>query len=553
MLRSLSIRDFVIVDSLELEFSSGFTALTGETGAGKSILVDALGLVLGERADASVVREGAERADISAEFELEDDSPLAHWLAERDLDADGACLLRRVIDAGARSRAFINGSPTTVAQLREAGEFLLDIHGQHEHQSLLRVAAQRELLDAYAGAQAASARTAALYREWRTRREQLLSFETGAAALAAEREQLEWQVKELEALGYTPESWLELTAEHGRLAHAAALIEGAQYALDVLSEAESSSLAQLNGAVARLNGLVEYDSALRQVLDVLEPARIQMQEAVYGLRHYQQKLDIDPQRLRALETRLDAIHTACRKYRTQPEELPALLARAKARLEELGSAGDLESLKRLEAEALAAYSAEAKRLAAARRKAARKLSVEVTSAMQTLALASGNFEVAIEDAAEPAAHGLDHIEFRVATNKGMTPQPLAKVASGGELSRLSLAIQTVTSEIAQVSTLVFDEVDAGIGGRVAEIVGKMLKQLGRKRQVMCITHLPQVAASADHQWQVAKTTQGAKVSSRVTALRGEQRVDEIARMLGGVKITETTRKHAAEMLRAEKR
>jgi DNA repair protein RecN (Recombination protein N) len=551
MLRSLSIRDFVIVDRLELEFAPGFTALTGETGAGKSILVDALGLTLGERADAGVVRQGAERAEITAEFELDEASPLQQWLSERELGSDGTCLMRRVIDVGGRSRAFINGTPATIAQLREAGEFLVDIHGQHEHQSLLRAVAQRELLDGFAGLQDAVSRIAALYRTWRARREQRVAFETGSAAIAAEREQLEWQVKELKGLEFTPEAWQELTAEHGRLSHAASLIEATQYGLDALSEAEGSSLPQLNAVIARLSALSEFDPALREVLDVLEPARIQMQEAVYSLRHYQQKLDVDPQRLRTVEARLDAVHSACRKYRVDPDELSALLEKAQNRLAELGAAGDPETLQRLEDEALTAYTAEAQKLSTARRKAAAKLAAEVTAAMQTLALGGGAFEVAVAAVAEPAAHGVDEIEFRVATHKGMTPQPLAKVASGGELSRLSLAIQTVTSEVAQVSTLVFDEVDAGIGGRVAEIVGRMLKQLGRKRQVMCITHLPQVAASADHQWRVAKATSQSKVSSRVTALQGEERVDEIARMLGGVKITETTRKHAAEMLGAK--
>jgi DNA repair protein RecN (Recombination protein N) len=548
MLRSLSIRDFVIVDRLELEFESGFTVLTGETGAGKSILIDALALALGERADAIVVRQGAQRAEIAAEFDAGERSPLAAWLTERELAADGACLVRRVIDATGRSRAFVNGTPVTLAQLREAGEFLVDIHGQHEHQSLTRAAAQRALLDAYGELEATAARTAELYRSWRARVDQRVAFETGAAAVAAEREQLEWQVREIGALDHTREGWEALVADHGRLAHAASLIEGAQYALDALSEAEGASLPQLNAVIARLTGLVQYDAALSGVLDVLRSAAAQVQDAVYSLRHYQQKLDLDPARLREMERRLDAVHAACRKHRTTPEELVGVLDRAKARLGELDATGDPGTLKRLEDEALAAYASEAKTLSAGRRKAAAKLSGEVTKTMQTLAMAGGAFEVALLPLAEPAAQGFEQIEFRVAAHKAMTPQPLAKVASGGELSRLSLAIQTVTSRVAQVPTLVFDEVDAGIGGGVAEIVGRMLRELGRRHQVMCITHLPQVAASADHQWQVAKMTSKAGVASRVTALDAGERVDEIARMLGGVKITETTRKHAAEML-----
>jgi DNA repair protein RecN (Recombination protein N) len=548
MLRGLSIRDFVIVERLELEFGRGFTVLTGETGAGKSILVDALALVLGERADALVVRQGAERAEITAEFDLDAKSPLAKWLDERELSGDDACLLRRVIDASGRTRAFINGTPVTIAQLREAGEFLVDIHGQHEHQSLVRPAAQRELLDAYGSLQAQASTVAGLYRAWRVRVDQRVAFETNAAAMAAEREQLTWLVKDIDDLGLTAEGWHELTTEHARLANAASLIEGAQFGLDALSETEGASLTQLNGVIARLESLLEYDASLREVLDVLQPAAIQMQEAVYSLRHYQQKLDIDPARLREAERRLDAIHSASRKYRTGPEALPALLERSKARLAELEAGGDPDALEALEQSALAAFTSEARKLSAARRKAAQKLSSEVTAAMQALAMTGGAFEVALTPHGEPSLHGLEEVQFRVAAHESMAAHSIAKVASGGELSRLSLAIQTVTSQVSHVPTLVFDEVDTGIGGRVAEIVGKMLKELGRKHQVMCITHLPQVAASADQQWQVAKTSSKAKVSSRVTALDQAQRVDEIARMLGGVKITETTRKHAAEML-----
>lgn len=548
MLRALSIRDFVIVERLELDFGRGFTVLTGETGAGKSILIDALALVLGERADALVVRHGAQRAEINAEFSIDEKSPLAQWLQDRELVADDACLLRRVIDASGRTRAFINGTPVTVAQLREAGEFLVDIHGQHEHQSLVRPAAQRALLDAFGGLDAQSSAVAELYRAWRVRVDQRVTFETNAVAMAAEREQLTWLVKEIDGLGFTAEGWQELTTEHARLANAASLIEGAQFGLDALSEAEGASLTQLNGVIARLEGLLEYDASLREVLDVLQPAAIQMQEAVYSLRHYQQKLDIDPARLREAERRLDAIHSACRKYRTTPEALPGMLQRSKSRLSELEAGGDSDALKALEDKALAAFTAEAKKLSADRRKAAQKLSTDVTAVMQALAMAGGAFEVSLSAQSEPSLHGLEQIEFRVAAHESMAAHSIAKVASGGELSRLSLAIQTVTSQVSHVPTLVFDEVDAGIGGRVAEMVGKMLKELGRAHQVMCITHLPQVAASADQQWQVVKTSSKAKVSSRVTALDPAQRVDEIARMLGGVKITETTRKHAEEML-----
>ena len=549
MLRSLSIRDFVIVDRMDLEFNSGFTVLTGETGAGKSILIDALALVLGERGEALVVRQGAKQAEISAEFDS-DSADLARWLEANELAGDeDICLVRRVIDGSGRSRGFINGRAATLAQLREAGEFLVDIHGQHQHQSLLRAGAQRQLLDAYGGMEAQADRMAQAWRDWRERRERRIAFETDAAAFAAEREQLEWQVRELEALDFSAEEWQSLLNEHARLVHAASLIEAAQYGLDVLSEGEASSLSQVNGVIARLNNLFEYDAGLRQILDVLEPAQVQLQEAVYALRHYGERLDVDPQRLREAEQRLDAIHSAARKYRVSPEQLSETLEKARARLAALGAGGDIDALRRLEEEAHAACLGEAKKLSAGRRKAAKKLSEQVTEAMQKLAMAGGAFEVALSPLDEMAAHGTEQIEFRVSAHKGMAPGPLAKVASGGELSRVSLAIQAVVSQVAQVPTLIFDEVDAGIGGRVAEIVGNMLGQLGKKHQVMCITHLPQVAASADHQWRVVKSTANGQVLSRVAVLDGQQRVEEIARMLGGVKITETTRKHAAEMLK----
>ena len=549
MLRALTIRDFVIVEKMELEFDSGFTVLTGETGAGKSILIDALALVLGARADALVVRQGAARAEVSAEFDVGALKGVTKYIQAQELADEGAtCLVRRVIDAGGRSRAFINGTAVTATQLRELGEMLVDIHGQHQHQSLARAAAQRALIDAYGKLEAQSAQVAERHRDWRDKAERRRAFESNAAAYVAERERLEWQVNDLAQLDFKADEWPELTAEHTRLAHAASLIEAAEFGMETLSEGEGASLAQVNGVIARLKNLLDYDPKLKEVLDVLEPAQVQLQEAVYSLRHYQQKLDLDPKRLREAEQRLDAIHSAARKYRAEPEQLPELLAKARARLAELSLAGDADAMRKLEAAAHEACVAEAKKLSIGRRKAAKQLAEKVTAAMQTLAMSGGVFDVALHALAEPAAHGLENIEFLVSAHKSMTPQPLAKVASGGELSRISLAIQTITSQVAQVPTLIFDEVDAGIGGRVAEIVGKLLKDLGKKHQVMCITHLPQVAACGDQQWQVAKSAANGKVASKVTVLDKPQRVEEIARMLGGVKITDTTRKHAAEML-----
>jgi DNA repair protein RecN (Recombination protein N) len=414
----------------------------------------------------------------------------------------------------------------------------------------MRPAAQRDLLDAYAGNDVLAGETAAAFRAWQDFRKRRLALENDAQALAAEREQLEWQVQELDALGFESAGWDELQGEHKRLSHAAALIEAVEQAMESLSEAERSALGSVDAVAAHLGGLVDYDPQLKEVTDLLEPARIQLQEAVYALRHYQQRLELDPARLRQVEERLDAVHTAARKFRLQIPDIPERLAAMKQRLKELRSGSDAGMLRDREAAAEAEYREKARKLASARRKAATALSQKVTDAMQELAMGGGTFEVALEPLAEGNAHGTEQVEFRVAGLAGTAPRPLAKVASGGEMSRISLAIQTVTSRIAAVPTLIFDEVDAGIGGRVAEIVGRMLKGLGRTHQVMCVTHLPQVAAAGDQQWRVAKAAANGMARSQVAVLDASARVEEVARMLGGVKITDTTRKHAAEMLQA---
>jgi DNA repair protein RecN (Recombination protein N) len=549
MLRSLSIRDFVIVDKLDLEFQPGFTVLTGETGAGKSILIDALAAVLGSRAESAQVREGKDKSEVSAEFSTDEAAAVSDYLAENDLNGDdNGCLLRRVIESSGRSRAYVNGRPATVQQLKEIGELLVDIHGQHAHQSLLRAAAQRDLLDSYAGAADLVHEVEAAFRAWQDIRQQRLALETDAQALEAEREQLQWQLKELDALGFRAEEWEELQAEHKRLAHAASLIEAVQFSLEVLSEGEMSTLAAVASVNSRLGAMTDFDPQLKEILAALEPAQIQLQEAVYSLRHYQSRLDLDPQRLREVEARLDAVHTASRKFRVSPPEMPERLAKMKARLAELETGFDPEALRQRESQAAAHWQERARKLSAARRKAAADFAKRVTASMQNLAMSGGAFEIALHPLSEGNAHGLEQIEFLVAGHAGATPLALAKVASGGELSRISLAIQTVTSQVAAVPTLIFDEVDAGIGGRVAEIVGRMLKELGSRHQVMCVTHLPQVAAAANQQWQVSKSAANGKVASQVAVLDRASRVEEIARMLGGVKITETTRRHAAELL-----
>ncbi|MFZ2302219.1 MAG: DNA repair protein RecN [Gallionella sp.] len=549
MLKFLAIRDFVIVSSLELDFSAGFTALTGETGAGKSILIDALSLALGERGDAAMVRNGCERAEIAAEFDIAALPHLQTWLREQELEGDeGVCLLRRVLDINGRSRGFINGRSATLQQMREAGEQLLDIHGQHAHQSLVRPDAQRMLLDGYAGAVADAEKVASLYRDWQALRRRRISLSENAEAVAAERELLRFQRDELEGLGFNAADWQELQADYARLAHAASLLEAAAFGIETLGEADNACLAQLNALVARLRDGMEHDASLGETLRMLESAQAELQEAVYALRHYQQRLDTDPQRLHEQEQRIQNVMDAARKHRVAPELLDEALQRIVARLDELGGDADLAALEQQEKSAQQSYLAAAKKLSAARKKAADKLAREITEAMQTLAMQGGSFAVALLPLTEGNVYGLEAIEFQVAANPGVLPRSLAKVASGGELSRISLAIQVAAIRVASVPTLIFDEVDSGIGGRVAEIVGHLLKKLGRNYQVLCVTHLPQVAAAADHQWQVSKTAENGVTLSHIAVLKGEQRVEEIARMLGGVKITDTTRKHAAEML-----
>ena len=551
MLKFLSIRDFVIVSSLELDFSSGFTALTGETGAGKSILIDALSLALGERGDAAMVRNGCERAEIAAEFDIAALPHLQAWLAGQELAGDeGMCLLRRVLDANGRSRGFINGRSATLQQMREAGEMLLDIHGQHAHQSLLRPDAQRMLLNGYAGMTADAEKVAALYRDWQALRRRRISLSENAEAVAAERELLQFQRDELEGLGFNAAEWQELQADYARLAHAASLLETAAFGIETLSEADNACLAQLNALAARLRDSMAHDAGLGETLRMLESAQAELQEAVYALRHYQQRLDTDPQRLHEQEQRIQGVMDAARKHRVAPELLDEALQRIVARLAELGGDADLAALEQQEKSAQQSYLAAAQKLTAARKKAADKLAREITEAMQTLAMQGGSFAVALLPLAEGNACGLEAIEFQVAANPGVPVRSLAKVASGGELSRISLAIQVAASQVANVPTLIFDEVDSGIGGRVAEIVGHLLKKLGKDYQVLCVTHLPQVAAAADHQWQVSKAAENGVTLSHIAVLDGGQRIEEIARMLGGVKITDTTRKHAAEMLGA---
>ena len=546
MLRTLSIRDFVIVDKIELEFASGFSVFTGETGAGKSILIDALALALGGRGDASVVREGAAKADITADFAVGPDAQA--WLEVNAFQADeGGVLLRRVIDNAGRSKAFVNGIAATATQLRELGEMLVDIHGQHAHQSLLKPDAQRVLLDTQAGLQEEATPVAAAYKAWRALARQREEFESNARNVLIERERLEWQVGELDKLAAKPGEWIEVSNEHGRLSHAASLIEGAQEALSAISEADQPMLSQLTSLTQKLAKLADIDAALTPVIELLEPARIQLQEAVYGLNDYLGRVELDPARLRQVEARMSDLHATARKFRVQPEDLPDEHQSLAAQLLQLAAASDMETLKAQEQKAHDAYLALAKKLGKARAKAAAALGTAVTAAMQDLSMGGGRFSVALQPC-EPASYGLEQVEFMVAGHAGTTLRPLAKVASGGELARIALAISVITSASTATPTLIFDEVDSGIGGGVAEVVGRLLKRLGHDRQVLCVTHLPQVASQANQHFEVSKASSGGKPVSRISALDPKARVEEIARMLGGLEITAITRKHARELL-----
>ncbi len=554
MLIHLSVREFAIVDVLELEFEPGFTTLTGETGAGKSILVDALELALGGRADPTVVRAGSERAEVVAEFAVERLPAVRTWLAESALEGDeDRLLLRRIVDRSGRSRAFINGTAATIQQLGEVGERLVDIHGQHAHQSLVRSPAQRELLDGHAGLAAAVREVGTAHREWQRLAKLRAEQETHAAARAAEREQLAWQVDELRKLAARPGEWDDIQTEQSRLAHAASLIEGTRAALDLISESEDAASGAIAAATSRLRALIGYDSGLADPVALLDGAAAQIEEAAHALRRYADKVELDPARLAEVERRLEALHSTARKFRVGPETLPEVAERLAARLDELEAASDPEALREQEATSKQRYGELAAKLSAARRLAATKLARQVTAAMKELAMGGGKFDAALHPIEAGSAQGNEAVEFLVSTNPGVEPRPLAKVASGGELSRISLAIQVITANAAAVPTLVFDEVDSGIGGAVAEVVGRKLKLLGSERQVLCVTHLAQVAAQADHQWSVAKLTVNGATRSRVTVLAEAERVEEVARMLGGMKITDTSREHAREMLRSADR
>jgi DNA repair protein RecN (Recombination protein N) len=549
MLRSLTIRDFVIVDSLELDFDGGFTALTGETGAGKSIMIDALSLALGMRADGNVVRVGQARAEIAAEFDLTVAPASRQWLIDNDLADDDAniCIFRRVLDASGRSKSFINGASVTLSQARDLAERLIDIHGQHEHQTLLKRDSQLTLLDDFAGNGTLLDVLATKHATWSQLASTRAAREANEAAILHEFEDLSYQISEFEKLNFSSARWEETLGDQRRLANAASLISSTDAAINALSESETAALTQIDEIVVDLGQAADTDPALNEAVKLIESASVELREAVTELRHYLQKLDVDPERLADLDREISDVQEIARKFRIEPKRIPEMLQQKRDRLTSLGGGQSLDALIEQERAAETAYMETAKKLTKARQTAAKKFAMEVTKSLQQLAMPGGKFGVEFAPR-EPSANGLEACEFQVAAHEGQPLGPLAKIASGGELSRVSLAIQMMASAKGGVGTMIFDEVDAGIGGRVAEVVGRLLRALGSNHQVLAVTHLPQVAACAVNQFQVAKMSRDGVVATSITPLVAAKRVDEIARMLGGITITAATKKAAAEML-----
>ena len=553
MLKRITLKDFVIVDELDVEFGTGFSVLTGETGAGKSILIDALQLALGSRGDAGLVREGAARAEIAAEFDLP--ASLGPWLLEAGFDTAGdSLLMRRTIDTQGKSRAWINGGSATVGQLREAGEHLVEIHGQHAWQSLTRPAAVRALLDAQAGNDLAP--MSAAWTAWRQALQVLEQARRQRDTLDQERERLQWQVGELGRLNPGEQEWAELNAEHTRLAHVQTLLEAARAALEAVSEADTSADALTSRAADALEEVARYDATLGQVAEVLRSAQAQLQDAAHSLHAYLGHQDPDPERLAVLDERLSTWMQLTRRYKRQPAELPALLKSWRDELQQLEASADLEALERQAAQAEQAWRTQAQQVSRSRRNAAPKLSAAVTQAMQQLGMEGGRFEVSLQPLEEPQAFGLEQVEFLVAGHAGASPRALGKVASGGELSRLALAIAATTARQRKASevvpTLIFDEIDAGVDGAVGDSVGRLMKLLGADTQVLAVTHLAQVAACADGHFLVSKSSKGGKTLTDVQPVIGEARVSEIARMLGGERLAGTSRAHAQALLGASR-
>jgi len=552
MLINLQIRDFAIVDQISVEFDPGMTVLTGETGAGKSILVDAVGLVLGERGGSQLVRSGAKRAEFSAEFDVAASPDVRAWLDEQALDQDDACLLRRVIAADGRSRAFINGNAVTMQQLKSLGELLLDIHGQHFHQSLGRRHVQRDLLDHFGSLFDTRDKTEAAFEKWQSLQSRLDNLQSAEADRASRLDLLAFQLQELDALGLQEGELGSLQAERQKLKNSGRLAEGVATALGNLSADDASNANTLLAEAARsIDSLLEYDSELASVRELLESATIQIAEATDELQRYSDTIDMDPMRRDWVEERLDALQSVARKHHASVEDIRPMTEKLRSELDELSHAEERgRELEKQVAESSAAFQQLAKTLSKARKKAAGTFSAAVTEAMGGLGMPGGIFEVRVSDLPGDEARpwGIDDVEFLISANPGQPPMPLSRVASGGELSRMSLAIQVIASDGSAIPTMVFDEVDSGVGGRVAEMVGRRLQELGLKRQVLCVTHLPQVASLASQHFRINKVTDGKATRTGLAILGKEERIEELARMLGGVEITQKTIDHAAEML-----
>ncbi|MDO4434549.1 MAG: DNA repair protein RecN [Alysiella sp.] len=548
MLLALSLRDFVIVEQLHLNFQSGFTVLTGETGAGKSITLDALSLLLGDKADYGQVRNGAKEAQLSALFDISELTDLQQQLREQGLLADDAdeLSIRRIIDAKGKSRSFINNQAATLAQLKNIGSQLIDIHGQNAHHSLNQEAAQRHLLDAFSGSLSLAAQTQSAYQNWQQAKQALLDAQNESENLAIERERLEWQFNELDELGVSEGEWENLNQSHDMLANAAELLQAAEETREYI-DGDEGIHTLLHRCQRTLSKLAEIEPRFAESLALLDSIEAELSEVAANMGHLIRRVEINPNELMAQEERMSDIMSMARKYRTDPERLPEKTAEIQAALLALEAAADIEALQKAANEAEAYYQQLAQKLSVMRHQAAQKLSAETSAHMQELAMKGAKFHIELLPST-PSAHGLEQVQYQVAANKGSQLRPLNKVASGGELARISLSLQVVTSQYTQVPTLIFDEVDTGIGGGVAETVGRALRTLGGKHQVLAVTHLPQVAACGEHHWQVAKHSEGEQTVSEIKVLGEISRIKEIARMLGGEKITDTTLNHAAEML-----
>lgn len=548
MLLALSLQNFVIVEKLNLNFQNGFTVLTGETGAGKSITLDAIALLLGDKADYSQIRTGANEAQLSALFDISEHPALQAELREQGLldDDSSELAIRRTIDIKGKSRSYINNQAATLAQLKHIGSQLIDIHGQNAHQSLNQEAAQRQLLDAFSGSLKLVEQTQATYQAWQAAQRALSEAQTQAENIAIERERLEWQYNELDQLAPEAGEWESLNQSHDSLANAAELLQAASEVQDYI-DSDNGIARQISRSQRTLSKLAHIEPRFAESLEMLDSIEAELSEISHNLGDVLSDIEINPNELHDKEERIGELISIARKYRIEPEELPNKLAEIQAALQQLEAAADIAALQKNVAQTQAAYMQVAQQLSSARHQAASQLAAETTAHMQTLAMQGAKFHIELQPSS-PTAHGLEHIQYQVAANKGTPLRPLNKVASGGELARISLSIQVVTSQYTQVPTLIFDEVDTGIGGGVAETVGRALRTLGKQHQVLAITHLPQVAACGEHHWQVAKHSDGEQTISQISVLDNTTRVNEIARMLGGEKITDTTRQHAAEML-----